>query len=95
MQAIVYDSTPNAGKRNRPYQIENWRLQLLPIREMIKSIHLSHFAGSLMFSIMRLLQKLRDEMKKWCLNNKRTWGDQLEGGEFEVGYTIFKHKGCQ
>lgn len=58
----------------RPYQLEAWCLKFPKILDIIPNVWQQQSKVSLMYSISRKLDLVREQCKKWCLDHKKFQG---------------------
>lgn len=71
---IWLQSSTTISKPQRPYQIENWCLRNPEVTAIIHEIWQLHVARSPMYSLVRKMALLRNQLKSWCLDKRLFWG---------------------
>lgn len=75
--AIILQIEEPKHLRNRPYQLENWCLSFPEIVRSIEEVWKLHIFGSPMYTLSRRMDSVRNTLRKWCLRNKKNFGELI------------------
>ncbi|XP_021751008.1 uncharacterized protein LOC110716669 [Chenopodium quinoa] len=85
LAVITYYSNPITRKSNRPYQIENWCLQIPEVNTIVHDSWKIDMNGSCMFRLSKKLSIVRYNLQNWRLMNKKSWGVNWRNISKELG----------